>query len=123
MGPAGLKLPSGNGLTVTDTPGDTLVLPSASVTVTVKSPDSYTTIEGVVAPLLHRYSYPGLDVRITESPSQTVVSQHVLINACADPTILIRTNAVIKRHILHRGKVCFINKVLKVKIMVMMCQK
>jgi hypothetical protein len=61
------------GLTVTGTGGDTALQPEALVTVTEKPPLFPTTIDWVVAPVLHRYEAPEDAVSVTLPPWQNTV--------------------------------------------------
>src|SRR5437773_9644720 len=75
VGPLGLIVGVGLGLTVTTVPPPATVpeQPLASVTVTEYVPDTLTLMATVVAPGPHRYLEAADDVRVTEPPWQNVV--------------------------------------------------
>jgi len=53
--------------------------PAAFVTCTVYEPEVVTLIEGVVAPVDHRYVVPALAVKVTDPPEQNAVGPPAVI--------------------------------------------
>ena len=84
--------PVGAGLTVTVTGEDVAGHPLMSVTVTLKVPEAVTLIDGVVAPLDHRYDPPGFALSVTLPPWQNVVGPDAVIVAVG---ALIGTTALV----------------------------
>ena len=73
VGPLGVIVAVGSGLTVTVRLAGTDVQPLASVVVTVYVPDVLTVVAAVVAPVDQRYDTPPDAVSVTLPPAQKVV--------------------------------------------------
>lgn len=69
----------GPSFTVTVTGEEVAWQPLASVTVTLKIPGAVTTIDDVVAPLLHSQAVPPAADKVTEPPEQKTVELDALI--------------------------------------------
>jgi hypothetical protein len=63
----------GNAFTTMFVGDEVLEHPAAFVTVTVREPAVVTTIDAVVAPVLHKYVEPALAVNVTFAPAHKLV--------------------------------------------------
>lgn len=79
VGPNGVTVGAGSGLTVTVVAAEVPEQPFPSVTVTVNVPELLTVIACVVAPVDHKYPAAALDVNVTLPPWQKVVGPPAVI--------------------------------------------
>jgi hypothetical protein len=63
----------GNAFTTIFVGDEVVEHPAAFVTVTVRAPAVVTTMDGVVAPVLHKYDEPALAVNVTLAPAHKLV--------------------------------------------------
>jgi hypothetical protein len=71
----------GNAFTTIFVGDEVLEHPAAFVTVTVRAPAVVTTMDGVVAPVLHKYVDPALAVNVTFAPAHKLVFPPAVIVA------------------------------------------
>jgi len=98
VGPPGVIVATGNGLTVTLVEFDVAEQPKPFVTVTVKTPVVLTVMVWVVAPLLHSQLAPADAVRSTEPPAQKVVGPLGVIVATGNGLTVTLVGADVAEH-------------------------
>jgi hypothetical protein len=85
-------------LTVTAVGADVAEHPLALVTVTLYDPAVVTVILCIVAPVLHKYLAPVLDVNITDPPAQNVVVLPAVIVAVGKAFTVTAVTAEVAEH-------------------------